>query len=336
MMTLFPAVLMFLLLLSAADPGGPAWPAVRGLALLATIVWARKQPPYLLHGLAFGFAMVAVAGLPGLDWALYALLFVLRPFSLPSLAFAGLAIGLVEAASLLYPGPTLFPFANRNHFAVLVEITLPLLVYCAERHRHPGWLAGSGVLLVAALAGGSRTGTLLLLILAAALLRRWQGGRQAWLAVPIAALGLGILLLSSPQDRIFDPLRGDRRAEIWQSALAMISARPLSGWGPGGFPSSYPAFALFDSGQFINAAHSDWLEWAVEFGLPAALAGIAALLFWLRKNIHFHPSWGILVGALHASVDFPFHVPGLLAFAVAVAGSISAHGAHIQTQPPDR
>jgi O-antigen ligase len=329
-------LILALLLLSAADPDGIAWAAARGLALLACPWWARSAPGRLPEALAFGFAMIAALGLPGLDWALFGLIFALHPCRLTTLAGLGLAVGLLGALTLTVPGQRLLPFANRNHYAVLVEMIVPLLLYCAERDRRPALTAGAAILIVAAIAGGSRTGTLLLLALGIALLWRWRDGRWRWTAPALALAGFSVLFWASPSQRILDPLAGDHRLEIWQSALAMIGQHPWSGWGVGEFPLSYPAFALFDNGQFVNAAHSDWLEWAVELGVPFTLGILAALSRWLGKNIHFYPSWGILMGAVHASVDFPFHVPGLLAFAVALAGSITAHGAPIETESPNR
>ncbi|MBZ2186003.1 MAG: O-antigen ligase family protein [Bryobacter sp.] len=329
-------LILALLLLSAADPDGIAWAATRGLALLACPWWALRAPGPLPEALAFGFAMIAALGLPGLDWALFGLIFALHPWRLTSLASLALAAGLLGAATMAVPGQRLLPFANRNHYAVFVEMSIPLLLFCAERDRRPVLAAGAAILLVAAIAGGSRTGTILLLTLVIPLLWRWRNGRWRWTAPTLALAGFSLLFWASPSQRILDPLAGDHRLEIWQSALAMIGQRPWCGWGAGEFPLSYPAFALFDNGQFVNAAHSDWLEWAVELGIPFTVAILAAFSLWLEKNIHFYPSWGILMGAVHASVDFPFHVPGLLAFAVALAGSISAHGALIETESPNR
>jgi O-antigen ligase len=113
-------------------------------------------------------------------------------------------------------------------------------------------------------------------------------------------------------------------------------ARPLQGWGWGEFSHVYPAFALFDNGEFVNAAHSDWIEWAVELGTLPVAAFLCFFCWWVRKKFQFYPSWGILIGALHAAVDYPFHLPGLLVFAAALAGSIETYGTRFEAESTDR
>lgn len=334
-------VILALILASVADRSGTAWLAVRGLGFAGGLAlgWPRRRELWPAAG--FGLAAVAVFGWRGLDLALAALVFALRPLQLRNFAVLAAGFGVVGAFSFLYSlwesgwQPAFLPFHNRNHYAVFCELTLPVLVYVGRQSGNTAyfWLAGWMVLV--ALAGGSRAGTLLIL---AEVLALWSlvGGvrRQIWLAGPAVVAAGAFFVLTSAGERLKNPLAGDHRLEIWRSGIDMVTARPFLGWGAGEFPRIYPEFAFFDNGQFVNAAHNDWLEWATEFGLPLTF-GFAILLFrWLRKTLHFYPAWGILVGALHAAVDYSFHLPGLLVFAAALAGSFDHHGKSLKTQSP--
>ena len=337
MRSLFSAILLAAILASLADRSLLAWSIVRSVAFLGCAFLVRPQNASLPFCLLAACASVAVSGLAGLDLAIACLAFACINPRLLSLAALCAAVGIVGALSLAYqhwdPHWTipLFPFHNRNHYAVFCELSLPLLVYAWRRARNPYYLASAAILLIAALAAGSRAGAILLIAEAVIL----AGRRNLLLSIPAVALAASLFVLASGSQRIGNPLEGDHRLEIWRSTIEMIRERPLTGWGVGEFTRIYPAYASFDNGQFVNAAHSDWLEWASEFGVPATLASLVLILRWLRKSFHFYPSWGILVGALHALVDFPFHLPGLLVFAAALAGSIQAHGATNKTQSSD-
>jgi hypothetical protein len=335
-------VLTILALLSLAHPGQVLWYPARAICLVLLAWEARRHPHRLLPALAVGFGAVALCGPTGLDFAVAALGFALARTPLRTLAWAIGGIGILGAVGLVVHQisslqlATMFPFGNRNHYAVFCEMGLPVLVYTARRTRQPAWYAIAGVMLLAALAGGSRTGAVLLLVECVAIWAAVEGRERLWQPAGIAvAIGVAFLALSSP-DRISSPLKGDHRLEIWQSSVRMVSAKPLTGWGGQQFSRIYPEYASFDNGQLVNFAHNDWLEWAVEYGVWFPVMLLAALAWWGEKNIHFYPSWGILMGALHASVDFPFHLPGLLFFAAALAGSIKTNGIHAQAQSANR
>ncbi len=330
------------LLVSLADRSHTVWFAARALAFLVCLVLARTDRPAFLYTLAAAFAAIAAAGFNGFDFALACLAFSSLNPKLRHLARLCASIASLATLSLLYTyfepdwTPVFFPFHNRNHYAVFCEFSLPVLVYTWRRSRGNLYLYIAAMMLLGALAGGSRVGALLLLLEARALAAAVLGREKLLFAAPATAIAASLFLLLDGGARITDPFVGDHRFEIWRSSLQMLAARPLAGWGAGDFPRIYPAFALFDNGQFVNAVHSDWLEWAVEFGLPSTLGFLAIFLWWIRKSIHFYPSWGILISALHATVDFPFHLPAFLVFAAALAGSIQAYGPSIEAESTDR
>jgi O-antigen ligase len=337
-------VILLLALLSVADRSHAGWMAVRALAFAGCLLFSSKHRGRLLQGLAAGFASIAVAGIAGLDLAIACLAFCLFRLKLGHLAALIAAFGILGTFSFAYCGlgygglgfAQLFPFHNRNHYAVFVELGLPILVYAYRRGQSRILLYAAGLMLVTALAGGSRTGAVLLLIEASAVWVAVGGREKAWITAPAVAIAASLFFLMADGDRIQNPLAGDHRLEIWRSGIAMVAAKPLTGWGMGEFSRAYPAYALFDNGEFVNAAHSDWIEWAIEFGVIPVVGFFAIFLWWLRKKIQFYPSWGILVGALHAAVDYPFHLPGLLVFAAALAGSLKANGTSIEAKSTDR
>ncbi len=319
MKSILQAVVLAALLASMGAGNATWWVGMRAAAFLACAIFGRPTRATLVCG-----GLTAVASL---DLALACLAFSCLRSRLMTMAGLCAAVGAVGAASLAWQRWA-FPFVNRNHYAVFCELSLPLLVYAWRRTETRYYLVAAAVMVAAALAGGSRTGAALLLV-EVVVLARWK---HVLVSVPAAAVAASLFVLLAGGARITEPLKGDHRLEIWASSVQMIAAKPAMGWGAGEFTRIYPAYAKFDSGEFVNAAHSDWLEWGSEFGAPAAMLVLAGLCWWLRKTIHFTPSWGILVGALHATVDFPFHLPGLLVFAAALAGSIEAHGTSIQTK----
>lgn len=328
-------LLVMLAVMSVADRSGVMWLAVRGICFAGCLVLGLRNPRPLLGAMAAGFASISVWGFSGLDLAIVCLGFALFRVKLRHLAVAMAVVGLVGSVSWLGFGWP-FPFHNRNHYAVFCELGLPVLIYVGRKSRNRNLLVAAGLMVLTALVAGSRIGAVLLLGEACAIWAAVAGREKFWIAGPALAIAASLFLMVSGGARITKPLEGDHRVEIWQSGLQMVAAKPVTGWGAGEFPRVYPAYAQFDNGQIVNAAHSDWIEWSAEFGLVAGVLFLGMFAWWIRKSIHYYPSWGILVGALHAGVDYPFHMPGLLVFAAALAGSIEANGTSIQAKPTDR
>jgi O-antigen ligase len=224
------------------------------------------------------------------------------------------------------------PFLSRNNFAQFLELALPVSLWlgCTScRTRRVPYLWMGAAMLACGLVSASRAGAVVLIMETAAVfalarppvLRRLIP-RFALGVIAFAALAGGEVLVHRFADP--DPLR-DRR-EIFQSSLAMIAARPWSGYGLGNFAAVYPEFARFDPGAVVEHAHNDWLEWATEGGWPYAggwmLLAIAATRPALRSI------WGMGVPAvfLHALVDDPFARFGVAAWVFILAGALESTG----------
>ena len=238
-------------------------------------------------------------------------------------------------------------FANRNAQVDLIAVSLAagLLLYERNRARLTGTatlgLAVAALLmLTAGVATGSRMGMVSLAVpvaLAVALAGRRTPGVAAVLAIGAAMLLTGGTALDRSTARIHDD---GARAEIWgDSLLAARSVAPVGG-GVGSFQPLYTAAERLDHVQpsFANRAHNDYLELAIEGGLPAlALLALVLLLVGRRAAV----GWGdidpdrrllarfagltTLILAVHSAVDYPLRTLTLLSVAgVALAGVASA------------
>jgi O-antigen ligase len=297
----------------------------------------------------------------------------LRDVFLQVLAWFGFLLGVVSVLAyftsprqvlwlFVVPYPDVWgPFLSRNNFAQFLELTFPAalalgLVAGSDPNpagdktnvagaatyintRYVGIAAG---MLAAGLTAASRAGAVMLVLEAAAAFwlswgdrpkvvsRRTLMGFLAAAAAFSVVVGTGRLWTRLKQP---DPL--EYRREILRSALAMIREHPGSGTGLGTFPVVYPAYAEFDSGAVVDHAHSDWLEWASEGGLPyAALWGLLALSL---ARPAFRSIWGMGVPAvlIHALVDYPFARFGIAAWVFILAGALMrTAGERTRCRPP--
>lgn len=219
------------------------------------------------------------------------------------------------------------PFVNRNTFANFCEAALPAVVWLGVRRPsiRPLTMTAAGLLLAAPVATGARAGTVLMAaeaVTLAILLRHRL--RPAFL---IAAIGAAVLVFVAAAgwqpliERLRDPDPWAYRREAMESAVSMVRERPLMGFGLGTFRYAYPAYAVVDYGVVLNHAHNDWLEFAVEGGLPFAVLLLAAAGFAVRLGVR-HP-WGIGLPFvfLHGLVDFPLQVDAVLVWILLLVGA---------------
>ena len=207
------------------------------------------------------------------------------------------------------------PYVNRNHFAGLLGMLLPLaLAFAVARRsgREPvdeeslrWWLtrpeaqkvllglAAAALLFAALLFSRSRMG--LLSTLAALLLMGglWVGSERGDRR-RLAVVSLGAVLAGAAALAVWigiDPVvarfeaggLGDTgRLPIWSDTLRLAGANLWLGTGWGTFARAYPAVQTAHLNGFVIHAHNDYLEHVVELGLPGALwlwAGIAGVYF---------------------------------------------------------
>jgi O-antigen ligase len=234
------------------------------------------------------------------------------------------------------------PILSPNHYAAFMEVTLPLAIYGSLRYRRHALLYSgmAAAMYASVIASASRAGLVLASaeFVAVAVLLWFQGrasaraiGRSLAPVVLLLAAFTAVVGWGTVRERLRTPDPFAGRREFAQSSIRMIADRPWFGFGLGTWPIVYPAYAIIDTGTFVNRAHDDWLEWTADGGLPLGIAMMTLFLWCLRPALG--SAWGIGVVAvfLHAAVDYPFSRPALAAWIMTMIALLAAAG-----QPPAR
>ncbi|QBG47318.1 hypothetical protein EGM51_07925 [Verrucomicrobia bacterium S94] len=128
----------------------------------------------------------------------------------------------------------------------------------------------------------------------------------------------------------------DFRPQTWMDTLDMISANPMTGYGPGSYRYAYPEFRKRFKGKRILTGHphNEYLELISEFGLVGfilfALAWLWGCLWLLVKSLRAEETrhafmgfafLGAVAGTMvHSFFDFQMHVfPNAMMFALLAA-----------------
>jgi O-antigen ligase len=220
-------------------------------------------------------------------------------------------------------------FLNPNYLACWLVMALLLSAGTWRRKMSMAAMATwFGLALPAALAlflSGSRGG---MLGLAAGLCwliyRSWRQLRPAEKRLCAAVMLVGILLvgwrLGGRLDED-DPFRY-QRLEIWKSSIGMVRDNPWWGCGPGQFPVASSRYQFADGNgplrydRAFRIPHSDLVRAFSEFGIPAAIALLAALLLAARaiarrRYAESGAQAALLAVGLQALVDDPSHWPAV-------------------------
>ena len=97
---------------------------------------------------------------------------------------------------------------------------------------------------------------------------------------------------SFAQDRVKNYTSSQERKKVWMDCLKMIEKRPFHGFGLGNFRTFYPAFHPFSvkekrENNWLrwSNAHNEFLESAVEQGLPGFLTFVLILIMSFRSSV---------------------------------------------------
>ena len=230
-------------------------------------------------------------------------------------------------------------FANRNHFAALLCITIPALALIASRAREPRKnlvraLCAGGVLMAMfmILASGSRAGLAMALVGMLGGWAVWQARPEqirrrrsgpTWM-LPAAGAAFSLLVVGSlavifGRAEAFDRIASSDTAEEFRLRAWEVTANSIGDYFPvgSGIGSFVEIFKIHEpvdllSFGYWNHAHNDWLEWLLEGGIPAAVLMIFAVAAWVRGTLYL---WARRTSGRH-SVQL-----GLLgAFAILILG----------------
>lgn len=244
-------------------------------------------------------------------------------------------------------------FANSNHMASLLLVAIPFTVALAakareaskdKRKQQPIFLlgaAGLGVVLVGIALNGSLTGYGLVIpvtifsLLMVIPLR--PGMKKAAVVLSIAGLAAFVMVLLSPlSDRMAASGAATsvstRQTMIIGSIAAVKEFAPF-GSGLGTFEKIYRLSEDPDRIEptFVNHAHNDYLEMAVETGLPGVVLILLFLLWWgaaVRRMMASPAADGFAkAGAIgsatvliHSLVDYPLRTSAMAALFAACLG----------------
>ena len=276
----------------------------------------------------------------GLVWFGMGLGFVISVFGiLQHLTFNGKLYWFRE---LTYGGIPFGPYVNRNHFAGLMELLIPLalvpLVLGKVRRERLAVVALCAIMPIAALfLSASRGGIVSFFVqfaLLTYLLLRRRGLAKRLLAVSavllaalmiVSWLGVGRILQRFSSLQTLEVTEG-KRAAMRRGAWHIFLDHPLAGTGLGTLQIVYPPYETLYDGKIVNHAHNDYLEALAETGMLGGLccAWFLGVLFiksfsLFRQSDFSFPAALQLSGVVactgflvHALVDFNFHIPSNL------------------------
>ncbi len=281
----------------ATPPSGSVWRAISAAPAATEYGWLALLPPLAC---LFGVRALAAAQVSRLLLAMTILVGVEGMLGLMQVGAGGDSI--VSLRNTQTNGMATGTFVNRDHFASLLAMMLPvivgLLAFDARRRRHDGRLhSGQGANLVSQRAlifasavlvlvcliftfsrGGIAT-ALVGLALSSILLQRTRPGRRhaRWLVFALVAAGLvlaALIGLAPVLDR-FGPaelrLSGGGRLALSAATLrAAVEFLPF-GSGLSTFAAVFPRFQADVFGGYIDYAHNDFLQLFMEVGLVAPL-----------------------------------------------------------------
>jgi O-antigen ligase len=221
------------------------------------------------------------------------------------------------------------PIVYHTHFAVFVETILPIVLFRAlNQVKKPYvFLAISAVLLAAMVVSASRGGLIIacaevLTVLGLTHLRKPKSSHRIGLLALALLSATAVMTLIVGFETVSHRFQTDAliqgRLQFALSTLRMIAVHPLAGWGLGCWPSVYPAFATFDPGAIVNQAHSDWLQWFAESGLPGGLAMLSLAVWAFKPAVRSIWGIGILAVLIHAAFDYPFSRPAIGAWPILI------------------
>ena len=281
-----------------------------------------------------------------LTWATWLVLFLMalqwlqdapaRDWFLRFALYFGFALSVLSTLQMFTSGGKIFwlfpsgyadfvlgPFVYRNQYAAFLEMILPIALWQALRDRRRTFVhcAMAAAMLASVVAGASRAGSALMCVEAAVVLvLAWSRGAAPAGAVArgfvtfaaIAAIFGAVVSWQTLRHRFLETGSYAGRHEFVLSSLAMVRARPAMGFGLGNWPRAYPAYALFDDGTYVNQAHNDWMQWAVEGGVPFFLIMLSLALMAIPAALRSLWGIGLLSVWIHCLVDYPLQQrPGI-------------------------
>jgi O-antigen ligase len=240
---------------------------------------------------------------------------------------------------LRYGGIPFGPYVNRNHFAGLVELIIPmglsiLLLRAEDRDRMSLLMVLTlmpiGALFLSASRGGIAAFFLEVGLVVILALLRGQGKNQFVIAATLLLLAAGFVVWlgagrALARFEAYQKLEVSeaRRAEMRRDSWRIFVDHPLAGTGIGTLEDVFPRYETLYDGSIVNHTHNDYVEALAESGVIGGVIGICFLAFlfrmaWMRiQEATNRLELALHIGALsaccgllaHSLVDFNLHIP---------------------------
>ncbi|WP_234031790.1 O-antigen ligase family protein [Porphyrobacter sp. SLTP] len=359
-------------------PTGRAALAAEGAAIgldYAPVFWgllpneALKSAVWLIPAMALAVGMLRLSAWQPqrLAWAIVAAMAL-------SVLLGAIQLGqgrgsLAYLYTITNVGSTVGFFANSNHLATLMLVSLPFIAALIARQFKTGKeefnvlfiaiglglaaLVITGIVVNGSLAGFALIGPVLVAS-AMILVRSWQIRKASLILLPLVLVGgLSWLLVTEEGAQLleFEELdsSGGSRQQIWSHTLEAIGDHLPFGSGLGTFSEVYQRYEDTDkvSKAYINHAHNDYLELLLELGFLSLPLMVAFLAWWMRSLVRiwlnetdnpFALAGAIAVGTIliHSVVDYPLRtaaISGVFAISLVMMAVQSAAIGKAPKQP---
>jgi len=272
--------------------------------------------------------------------------------------FGGENSGLYPYGDSSYGAPTGF-FANTNHLATLLVVSIPMVaaLYARARDRQKKLRSSAGRLVltlsvlfvtgVGLFVNWSFAGLALAVPVAAASLaffsRRVAARRRMILAAALFLLiPLTFIIFLSPVSNSADvtSLSTSSSERMTFVRLTLKSTKDFFPWGSGGgtFEDIYPLYedpAAVDL-TYVNNAHNDYLQLILEYGAGGAILLGLFFIGWFqgaRRSFYLHPpatfayAATVASGAIlaHSLVDYPLRTAAVSVLLAACCSIMASH-----------
>ena len=318
------------------------WIAVQYVAGLTAVRFLTQVELLKFSALAILFFLAVQAFETLENWKAFAWVLLALGFSvsvlgiLQHVAFNGKLYWFRE---LHYGGIPFGPYVNRNHFAGLVELIIPmglsiLFLRAEDRDRMSLiivlTLLPIGALFLSASRGGIAAFFLEVgLVVILALLRGHD--RNQFVAAATLLLLAGGFVVWLGAGRALGRFEGyqklevseARRKEMLRDSWRIFVNHPLVGTGVGTLEDVFPRYETLYDGSIVNHTHNDYVEALAESGVIGGVIGICFLALFFRTawrailEAENRLDLALHVGALssccgllaHSLVDFNLHIP---------------------------
>ena len=254
-------------------------------------------------------------------------------------------------------------FGNPNHYAafqaMLLSVSVGWLAFFRERHMRRtrrartatsawglGAIAGLGVVVLGLglVMSLSRSGLTFALagVAAWALLTRRTGDRRPLWALGLVALSFTVWIGIEPLFGRFENLEEQwlleqGRTAVWRDSAPAVVDFWLTGSGLSSFRYVGASYRSFGGQIFYSWAHNDYLQLAIELGLPGVLLFIWIAVVVIRGTrrvradlagdaalLHLHSGFvaAVVAIALHSFTDFSLHLPANLTLLALILGVV--------------